>query len=121
MINDKETCCFLHIVKNVLSLDGYYLLPVKDCGDIQPDKVFMGYYDEKFIYLVPKRIEHFCNAALEFNGFEPFNMKRILENLFALDLIKVHWVLSKEVRYRPQKRVGKTKFSVFPRSGIMRT
>lgn len=30
-------------------------------------------------------------------------MKRILENLFALDLIKVHWVLSKEVRYRPQK------------------
>ena len=121
MINDKETCCFLHIVKNVLSSDGYYLLPVKDCGDIQPDKVFMGYYDEKIIYLVPKRIEHFCNAAPEFNGFEPFNMKRILENLFALDLIKVHWVLSKEVRYRPQKRVGKTKFSVFPRSGIMRT
>lgn len=110
MIHDKETCCFLHIVKNVLSTDGYYLLPVKDYGDIQPNKVFMGYYDEKFIYLVPKRIEQFCNDALEFNGLEPFNMKRILETLFALDLIKVHWVLSKEVRYRPQKRVGKTKF-----------
>ena len=110
MISDKETCCFLHIVKNVLSTDGYYLLPVKDYGDIQPDKVFMGYYDEKFIYLVPKRIIHCCNDVLEFNGLEPFNMKRILENLFALDLIKVHWVLSKEVRYRPQKRVGKTKF-----------
>lgn len=109
MIDDRETCCFLHIVKNVLSADGYYLLPVKHSGDIQPDKVFMGYYDEKYIYLVPKRIVRFCNTALEFNGFEPFNMKRILENLFALDLIKVHWVLSKEVRYRPQKRVGKTK------------
>lgn len=47
MINDKETCCFLHIVKNVLSSDGYYLLPVKDYGDIQPDKVFMGYYYNK--------------------------------------------------------------------------
>lgn len=110
MIADKETCCFLHIVKNVLSSDGYYLLPVKDYGDIQPDKVFMGYYDDKYIYLVSKRIVHCRNVALEFNGLEPFNMKRILENLFALDLIKVHWVLSKEVRYRPQKRVGKTKF-----------
>lgn len=64
----------------------------------------------KYIYLVPKRIIYCCNAALEFNGLEPFNMKHILENLFALDLIKVHWILSKEVRYRPQKRVGKTKF-----------
>lgn len=109
MINDKETCCFLHIVRNVLNTDGYYLLPVKDSRDIQPDKVFMGYYDEKYIYLVPKRIVQFCNTALEFNGLEPFNMKHILENLFALDLIKVHWVLSKEVRYRTQKRVGKTK------------
>ncbi len=109
MIDDRETCCFLYIVKNVLCADGYYLLPVKDSGDIQPDKVFMGYYDEKYIYLVPKRIVYCCNVALEFNGLKPFNMKHILENLFALDLIKVHWVLSKEVRYRPQKRVGKTK------------
>ncbi len=42
MINEKETCCFLHIVKNVLSADGFYLLSVKNSGDIQPDKVFMG-------------------------------------------------------------------------------
>lgn len=110
MIIDKEACCFLHIVKNVLSSDGYYLLPVYDYGDIQPDKVFMGYYDEKYIYIVPKRIVYCCNVALEFNGLVSFNMKHILENLFALDLIKVHWVLSKEVRYRLQKRVGKTKF-----------
>lgn len=105
----KETCCFLHIVKNVLTSDGFYLLPVKENYAIQPDKCFMGYYDEKFIYLVPQRIEYCCNAALEMNDLEPFNMKRILENLFALDLIKVQWVLSKEVRYRPQKRVGKTR------------
>lgn len=110
MIADNETCCFLHIVKNVLSSNGYYLLPVKDYGDIQPDKFFMGYYDEKYIYLVPKRIIYCCDAALEFNGLEPFNIKSILEKLFALDLIKVHWVLSKKVRYRPQKRVGKTRF-----------
>lgn len=70
MIDDRETCCFLHIVKNILNADGYYLLPIKDYWDIQPDKVFMGYYDEKYIYLVPKRIEQFCNTALEFNGFE---------------------------------------------------
>ena len=116
MISDKETCCFLHIVKNVLSSEDYYLLPFKEYDDIQPEKCFMGYYDENYIYLVPKRIVYeankvrlCCDAALEFNGLEPFNMKRILENLFALDFIKVHWILSKEVRYRPQKRVGKTK------------
>ena len=116
MISDKEKCCFLHIVKNVLSSEDYYLFPVKEYDDIQPEKCFMGYYDENYIYLVPKRIVYeankvrlCCDAALEFNGLEPFNMKRILENLFALDLIKVHWILSKEVRYHPQKRVGKTK------------
>ena len=128
MISDKEACCFLHIVKNVLRSEDYYLLPVKEYNDIQPEKCFMGYYDENYIYLVPKRIVYeankvrlCCDAALEFNGLEPFNMKRILENLFALDLIKVHWIFSNEVRYRPQKRVGKTKCSVFPRSGIMRS
>ena len=109
MIYDNETCCFLHIVKNVLRSEDYYLLPVKEYNDIQPEKCFMGYYDESYIYLVPKRIVNCCDVALEFNGLEPFNMKRVLENLFALDLIKVHWVLSKEVRYRPQKRVGKTR------------
>ena len=109
MISDKETCCFLHIVKNVLSSDEYYLLPVKEYDDIQPEKCFMGYYDENYIYLVPKRIMYCCDAALEFNGLETFNMKHILENLFALDFIKVHWIFSNEVRYRPQKRVGKTK------------
>ena len=109
MISDNETCCFLHIVKNVLRSEDYYLLPVKEYNDIQPEKCFMGYYDESYIYLVPKRIVNCCDVALEFNGLEPFNMKRVLENLFALDLIKVHWVLSKEVRYRPQKRVGKTR------------
>ena len=101
MIYDNETCCFLHIVKNVLRSEDYYLLPVKEYNDIQPEKCFMGYYDENYIYLVPKRIVCYCDVALEFNGLEPFNMKRVLENLFALDLIKVHWVLSKEVRYRP--------------------
>lgn len=113
MIDDRETCCFLHVVKNILNADGYYLLPVNEHNDIQPDKVFMGYYDEKYICLVSKRIIYCCNVAPEFNGLKPFNTKRILDNLFALDLIKAHWVLSKEVRYCPQKRVGKTKCSVF--------
>lgn len=105
----RETLCFLHIVKNVLSADGFYLLPVREHHDVQPDKILMGYYDEKFIYLIPKRIVYCCDEAMEMNEFDRLNIKRVLETLFALDLIKVQWVLSKEVRYRPQKRIWKTR------------
>lgn len=37
------------------------------------------------------------------------DVQKILRELFAMDLIKVHWVLTGEVRYRPQKRIGKTR------------
>lgn len=33
----------------------------------------------------------------------------IQRKLFAMDYIKVHWILTGQVRYRPQKRVGKTR------------
>lgn len=36
-------------------------------------------------------------------------MRKIQRNLFALNLIKVHWILSAEVSYRPQKRVETTR------------
>lgn len=36
-------------------------------------------------------------------------MLLILRKLFVMDYIKVHWILTGQVRYRPQKRVGKTR------------
>lgn len=36
-------------------------------------------------------------------------MLLIQRKLFAMDYIKVHWILTGQVRYRPQKRVGKTR------------
>ena len=46
---------------------------------------------------------------LQLYGLKNFDMKKILNNLFACNLIKVHWILTCDIRYRPQKRVGKTK------------
>ncbi len=109
ILEDKQTCCFMHLVQRFVADDNNYLLPVKQYMNTVPYKVLLGYYDDEYIYLIPKVAIGMCNKLLIENSLAPFNMQNVLRQLFALDFIKVHWIMSKEVRYRSQKRVGSTK------------
>lgn len=109
ILQDKQTCCFVHLISKFINDDNNYLLPVREYSNIQPHKVLLGYYDDEYIYLIPNVVVGMCDTLLMQNKLECFNMQKVLQQLFYLNLIKVHWVLTKEVRYRPQKRIGKTR------------
>lgn len=109
ILEDKQTCCFMHLVERFIADNNNYLLPVKQYMNTVSNKVLLGYYDDECIYLIPSVVIGMCDKLLTENNFAPFNMQTVLKQLFALNYIKVHWIMSKEVRYRPQKRVGSTK------------
>lgn len=109
MFEDKETCCFMHLVYRFMTDSRYYMLSVKEHEKIRTDKTLLGYYDDEYVYIVPDVIIGTGNTMLNACGLKNLDMKKILNNLFAADLIKVHWILTCDIRYRPQKRVGKTK------------
>ena len=109
ILEDKQTCCFMHLIQRFMADKNNYLLPLKQYMNVVPDKVLLGYYDDEYIYLIPSVVIGMCDKLLIENGLAPFNMQTVLKQLFALNYIKVHWIMSKEVRYRPQKRVGSTK------------
>lgn len=107
--NDYQTCCFAHLLTDFIADKNNYLLSVGDCKKINPDKTLLGYYDEEYFYFLPSVIIGMCDVILFKEGFDKFNMQKVLHRLFSLNMIKVHWVLTDEVRYRPQKRIGKTR------------
>ena len=109
MIEDKETCCFMRILKKLLDDGSNYLLPVKEYTNVRPTQNLLGYYDRNYIYLIPSVAIGMCDNILIQHKAEPLNMQKVLKQLFALNMIKAHWVLANEVRYRPQKRIGKTR------------
>ena len=109
MIEDKETCCFMRLLKKLLDDDSNYLLPVKEYTNVRHTQNLLGYYDRNYIYLIPSVAIGMCNNILIQHMAAPLNMQKVLKQLFALNMIKVHWVLTNEVRYRPQKRIGKTR------------
>ena len=109
MFEDKGTCCFMHLVYRFMTDRRFYLLPVKEHEKIRADKTLLGYYDDDYIYIIPDVIIETGNTMLNACGLKNFDMKKILNNLFAADMIKVHWILTCDIRYRPQKRIGKTK------------
>lgn len=86
-----------------------YLLPVKGYKDTIKGKVLLGYYDDEYIYLIPSVVIGMCDTILIQHNLKPFDMQKILQKLFALNLIKVHWILTDNVRYRPEKRIGSTR------------
>ncbi|MCM1061545.1 MAG: hypothetical protein NC452_14850 [Eubacterium sp.] len=104
-----EACCFMRLLKNLLDNNGIYLLPVKDYKNVCSAKNLLGYYDRDYIYLIPSVVVGMCDNILIRHKAVPLNMQKVLKQLFKLNLIKVHWVLTDEVRYRPQKRIGKTR------------
>ena len=109
MFDDKETCCFMQLLKRLIYEDNNYLLPVKDYENIKPDKNLLGYYDNAYVYIIPSVVIGMCDTILIQSKSKQLDMQKILKQLFALNYIKVHWVLTDEVRYRPQKRIGKTR------------
>ena len=109
MIEDKETSCFMRILKTLLDNDSNYLLPIKEYKNVRPAKNLLGYYDRDYVYRIPSVVVGMCDTLLIRQKSAPLNMQKVLKQLFALNMIKVHWVLTNEVRYRPQKRVGKTR------------
>ena len=104
-----EACCFMRLLKTLLDNDSNYLLPIKEYKNVHPAKNLLGYYDRDYIYLIPSVVVGICDNILIQHRVAPLNMQKILKQLFALNMIKVHWVLTDEVRYRPQKRIGKNR------------
>ncbi len=109
MNNGNKARCFLRLLKMLLDDDGNYLLPVKEYENVRHSKNLLGYYDRDYIYFIPSVVVGMCDTILIQNKLKPLNMQKVLKQLFALNMIKVHWVLTDEVRYHPQKRIGKTR------------
>ena len=102
-----EACCFMRLLKALLDDDSNYLLSVKEHKNVCSTKNLLGYYDRDYIYLIPSVTIGMCDSILIQHMAAPLNMQKVLKQLFALNMIKAHWVLTNEVRYRPQKRIGK--------------
>ncbi len=109
MFDDKETCCFIHLLNRCLHDERFYLLHVKEYENIKPNKILLGYYDDRYIYMIPNTFINVSNYLLSQHGLKAFNVRKILRNLCDLKLIKVYLNLSDGIRYRIQKRVGKTR------------
>ena len=109
MIEDKETCCFMQLLKTLIYDENNYLLPVKEYENIIRSRNLLGYYDRDYVYIIPSVVIGMCDTILIQRKSNQLDMQKILKQLFALNFIKVHWVLTDEVRYRPQKRIGKTR------------
>lgn len=106
---DNEARCFMRLLKTLLDNDSNYLLPIKEYKNVCPAQNLLGYYDRDYVYFIPSVVIGICDTLLIKQKSAPLNMQKVLKQLFALNMIKVHWVLTDEVRYRPQKRISKTR------------
>ncbi len=97
MIDDKETCCFMHLLCRFVNCGKTYLLPVSNSEAVQSDKVLLGYYDDEYVYIIPSVVIGAANTMLHRHHHPSFNMRKIQRNLFELNMIKVHWILSGEI------------------------
>lgn len=110
MIADKDTLSFIGTVCRLLTDENYYLLSVRKSENVKSEKILAGYYDRNYIYLIPSVIIAASDTE-RFGARKPkINIQKVLRKLFAEDMIKAHWILSGEVRYRPQKRIGNTRY-----------
>ena len=110
MFEDKETCCFMHLIYRFLHDDTYYFLHVKEHEKINPNKILLGYYDNAYVYIIPSVLIGAIDNLTFQAGLKKLNIQKIFKQLVIANLIKVHMISSGEVRYRPEKRIGKTKY-----------
>lgn len=88
ILEDKQTCCFMHLVERFIADNNNYLLPVKQYMNTVPNKVLLGYYDDEYIYLIPSVVIGMCDKLLVENNLATFNMQTVLKQLFALNLLR---------------------------------
>lgn len=107
MMSDNQTADFLFLLYRFLKANPACIVAVSDGWKQSSDKLLIGYYDDVYYYIRPQMILPVFRA--EVYGSYKVDVQKILRELFAMDLIKVHWILTGELRYRPQKRIGKTR------------
>ncbi len=110
MFDDKETCCFMHLIYRFIHDDTYYFLHVKEHEKINPNKILLGYYDNAYVYIIPSVLIGAIDNLTFQARIKKLNTQKIFKQLVITNLIKVHKISSGEVRYRPEKRIGKTKY-----------
>lgn len=106
---NRDTEVFMYLVKTFVADKSTYLLPVSEFYKTDPTKTLLGYYDEEYVYLIPSVIIGMCDDYLTKIGKPGINIQNILNTLFRANLIKVGWVMRKDMRYRPEKRIGNTR------------
>jgi len=106
---NRDTARFMYLVSKIIADKSTYLLPVSEYYKTDLNKTLLGYYDEEYIYLIPSVVIGKCNDILDRQKCSHLNMQLVLNTLFRANLIKVGWVMRKDVRYRPEKRIGNTR------------
>lgn len=104
---EKQTEDFLYLLCDYMKANPGCIVAVKDHDTVSANMQPLGYCDNTYYYIRPE-ICIPCFRAVEYPDHK-VDMLLILRKLFAMDYIKVHWILTGQVRYRPQKRVGKTR------------
>lgn len=106
MNSEQGASCFLCLLYHYIRANQGCLIPVKEHGNIPAGKMVLGYYDEELVYIRPEVFLPFFRAVTDKDSIP---VRKVLEKMFAWNYIKVHWILTDKVRYRPQKWLGKTR------------
>ena len=96
----------MYLLSGFVADKNTYLLPVGEFYMNDPTKTLLGYYDDEYIYIIPSVIIGLCDDYLTKVCKPSINIQTVLNTLFRANLIKVGWVMRKDVRYRPEKRIG---------------
>ena len=103
---NRDTEVFMYLLRDFVADKNTYLLPVGEFYKNDPTKTLLGYYDEEYVYLIPSVMIGMCDDYLTKMGKPGVNIQNVLNALFRANLIKVGWVMRKDMRYRPEKRIG---------------
>ena len=106
MFESRDTRVFMYLIKNFVADKHNYLLNVNEFYKTDPTKTLLGYFDDEYIYIIPSVVIGMCDDYLTKLGKPRVNIRTVLNTLFRANLIKVGWVMRKDIRYRPEKRVG---------------
>ena len=104
--DNRDTDVFMYLVKTFVADKHNYLLNVNEFYKTDPTKTLLGYFDDEYIYIIPSVVIGMCDDYLTKLGKTRVNIRTVLNTLFRANLIKVGWVMRKDIRYRPEKRVG---------------
>lgn len=103
---NRDTQVFMYLIKTFVADKHNYMLNVNEFYKTDPTKTLLGYFDEEYIYIIPSVVIGMCDDYLIKLGKPRVNIQTVLNTLFRANLIKVGWVMRKDLRYRPEKRVG---------------